>query len=133
MDPRKTARTGVFLLAVLLVIQLLAAADTSQTDPDKGQPVKAKSTHGSATLADRAKTDSVKATFVEPQVAKNTTATPRKMENVRIDDIDKNKASITITDCPPRTPGGPSLCNGDVMTLAVSDALRPELKGFQKS
>ena len=133
MDPRKTVRRDVFLLVVLLVIQHLAAADISQTDPDMGQPAKVNTTHASAPKSDKTKTDSVKANSVVAQVVENTTAALRKMENVRIDDIDKNYASITITDCPARTPGGQSLCNGDVMTLAVNDALRPELKAFHKS
>jgi hypothetical protein len=131
MDSRKTVSTGLFLLVVLLLIQPLAVADASQSDPSKGQPAQTRTTSANAAKTDKTKAGNVNGSSVAVQVPKDTTAM-RKMENVRIDDIDKNYASITITDCPPRTPGGPSLCNGDVMTLAVGDALRPELKAFQK-
>jgi len=105
----------------------LAVGDTPEAEANKGQTAHGKATHGSAATADMAKPDSA-----EVRPAKTPAAT-RNMENVRVDDIDKNNASITITDCPPKSPGGPSLCNGDVMTLAVGDALRPELKAFHKS
>jgi len=132
MDSRKAARTGLLLLVVLLVIQQLDASDGSQANLSKGQAANAKTTNAQVAKTDKPKSDTVDTKTGEVQAPKNT-ATTRKMENVRIDDIDKNYASVTVTDCPPQTPGGASLCNGEVTTLNVSDALRPELKAFQKS
>lgn len=100
MDPMKTIRIGVFLRFALLVIQYLAAVDTSQTNADEGKPAKAKTNHANAN-PDRTTTGKVKGNSVEAQVENNATALRRKMENVRIDDIDKNYASITIADWPP--------------------------------
>jgi hypothetical protein len=57
-------------------------------------------------------------------------APTRRLQNARIDAIDTNHVSITITDCP-ALPKKYYPCNGDVMTLAVTSDLRPELNHFK--
>jgi len=78
------------------------------------------------------KIDIKKFDATKPDLNKSASAvnsvTLARLANARIDDIDKNYASVTITDCPGDTPR----CDGAVLTLAVKDALRPELKAFHK-
>jgi hypothetical protein len=125
----------VVLLGALIVATHSTGQTVPQSSPGKSQPTKSKpADHSISVKASQPQADGVKANPAEEKSSINVAAVRPPMENVRLDDFDdKNFTYVTITDCPPKRPGGPSLCNGKVMTLAVPDALRPELKTLRKS
>jgi hypothetical protein len=124
MRPMRTL--SVTSLAVLLVLQVLVAIVSAQNTPSPHQGEQAKKAHTNVGSADAAKPP-----FTDSQIPKSPTPTSR-LTNARIDAIDPNFASVTITDCPSQREGH-SVCNGAVMTLSVGEALRPELKALKKS
>lgn len=123
MRPMRTL--SVTSLAVLLVLQVLVAIVSAQNTPSPHQGEQAKKAHTNVGSADAAKLPST-----DSQTPKSPTPTSR-LTNARIDAIDPNFASVTITDCPSQS-GGHSVCNGAVMTLSIGEDLRPELKALQK-
>jgi len=122
---RPTSILKVISVVVLLLLNASLAIGHDQTTPSphKGEQAKKKA----ATVGSP---DASKAPSTDSQTPKNPTPTSR-LTNARIDAIDSNFASITITDCPPQK-GGHSVCNGSVTTLSVGEDLRPELKALQK-
>ena len=123
MRPMSTLK--VTSLAVLLLLHTLLAIGHGQVAPSPHQGEQAKKTHTNVGSADTVKTPPT-----DSATPKIPTPTSR-FANARIDAIDPNFASITITDCPSQNRGH-SVCNGAVMTLSVGEALRPELKALQK-
>ena len=115
----------VISLAVLLLLNTSLAIGHTQTAPSPHKGEQAKKTRANVGSPDAAKPLST-----DSQIPKSPPPTSR-LTNARIDAIDPNFASITITDCPPRE-SGHSVCNGSVMTLSAGEGLRPELKALQK-
>lgn len=116
------SRVVVVSLVLLLLVSCCAAADTQQQKkPPKQQTQKNTPPRGMTT-------PQPKSTSNETQGGKN--GPTRRLANARIDAIDNNHASITITDCPAGSKAH-SVCNGDVLTLSVGADLRPELQSFK--
>lgn len=117
-----TNHSRVVVLVILLLLPCCAVADTPlQNGREKHHTQEGTHSPGVTTPPSKPTSD-------ETQSAK--TAPTRRLQNARVDAIDSNHVSITITDCP-ALPKEHSPCNGDVMTLAVAPDLRPELNHFK--
>jgi hypothetical protein len=122
MGTIETSHSRLVLLVFLLLLPCCAAVATPQQNGREKHHTQ-EGTHSLGVTTPQSKPASD-----ETQSAKN--APTRRLQNARIDAIDSNHASVTITDWPAGA-NGQSLCNGEVMTLVVAPDLRPELNHFK--
>lgn len=108
---------------VLLASLCCIALGFAQTTTTGHKSEQSKTAHANSPVTETAKT-----TSTEAQSEKSSEAGTR-LDNARIDDLDTNLASVTITDC---SANSSSQFNGKVMTLTVDSGLRPQLKTLQK-
>ena len=121
MGTTDTKHSRLVVLVFLLLLSCCAAAEI----PRQTKPAKLQAQGGAPTRV--VTRPPPKPTSDETQAK---SAPTRRLQNARIDAIDSNHVSITITDCP-ALPKKYYPCNGDVMTLAVAPDLRPELNHFK--
>jgi hypothetical protein len=116
-----TKHSRVVVLVFLLLLSCCAAADTPQPKrPAKPQAQKVAPTRVVTTPQPKP----------TPDETQTKSAPTRRLQNARIDAIDSNHVSITVTDCPPGAKGH-SQCDGEITTFAVGPDLRPELSHFK--
>ena len=106
---------------ILLLLLCCIAGGATQTAPATHEQNKAQ--HPNTPAPETAKPAGAEA---QPANSSKTT----RIDDARIDAIDANLASVTVTDC---SANKPSPCNGTVMTLAVESGVRSELKDLHKS
>jgi hypothetical protein len=119
----RTFRYEIGLLIAVLVFQHSAIADNSHSNDPQRQVAQGGTT---APITP----PETKPVVTETQTKKSEVVSTR-LDDVRIDEIESNFISVTVTNCPPSNLRGQSLCQGNVMTLAVSSDLRPELKSYK--
>lgn len=109
----------------LMILLGCIVVSTAQTTTAAHQVGQNKAAHAGAAAAEIPKP----APTTEAQPAQSLAT--KRLDNARVDDIDTNFASVTVTDCSSKDNTSPY--SGKVMTLAVDANLRPELKTLRKS